>query len=51
MDTQLDDGSALTGTVRALLQTGPNPTLATGVASGPEYAENGTNQYLLCKGL
>lgn len=50
VDTQMDDGSSITGQVRGLLQDAPNP--ATG-ASNPTvaYAETGTNQYLLCKNM
>jgi len=50
VDTQVDDGSALRGTVRGLLQTVPNPP-AGAVAPTVDYAETGTNQYLLCKNL
>jgi prepilin-type N-terminal cleavage/methylation domain-containing protein len=50
VDTQLDDGAPNAGQVRAQLQTAPNPnTAATSGVSA--YAENGTNQYLLCKNL
>ena len=50
VDTQTDDGSALRGSIRGLLQTVPNP--AAGVAAPTvEFAENGTNQYLICKNL
>ena len=48
-DTQMDDGVPQTGTVRGLLQTTPNPsTAATATAN---YAETGTNTYLLCRSL
>ena len=50
VDTQMDDGTYNTGQVRAILQAGPNPALRAQVA-GDAYAETGTNQYLLCKGL
>jgi len=50
VDTQMDDGTATTGQVRGLVQTGPSP--ATGAtAPNSSYAETGTNQYLLCKNL
>lgn len=50
VDTQMDDGAPNAGQVRAQLQTAPNPnTAATSGVSA--YAENGTNQYLLCKNL
>jgi prepilin-type N-terminal cleavage/methylation domain-containing protein len=52
VDTQLDDGAAKTGQVRAQLQTGPNPAAAAATAAAPfAYAENGINQYLVCKNL
>jgi prepilin-type N-terminal cleavage/methylation domain-containing protein len=50
VDTQVDDGSAIRGQVRALLQTAPNPPAGTALPT-TEFAENGTNQYLLCKSL
>ena len=49
-DTQMDDGVYNTGTVRAILQAGPNPALRAQVA-GDAFAETGTNQYLLCHNL
>ncbi|MBI4291496.1 MAG: prepilin-type N-terminal cleavage/methylation domain-containing protein [Betaproteobacteria bacterium] len=49
-DTQMDDGTYNTGTVRAILQAGPNPDLRAQVA-GDAYVENGTNQYALCHNL
>jgi prepilin-type N-terminal cleavage/methylation domain-containing protein len=45
VDTQMDDQSALTGTIRAL----PNTT--TLGALGPNYAETGSNVYVICKGV
>ena len=50
VDAQMDDGSAIAGQVRGMLQTAPNPDAAT-AAPTVEYAETGTNQYLLCKNL
>ena len=50
VDTQVDDGSSIRGQVRALLQTAPNSP-ASATAPTTEYAETGTNQYLLCKNL
>jgi len=48
LDSQLDDGAPNTGTVRAQLQTAPNPdTLA--AANATAYVETGVNQYLMCK--
>lgn len=50
VDTQMDDGVPNTGTVRALLQTAPNPAIGSGqVATNPAYIENGSNTYTLCR--
>ena len=49
VDTQVDDGSAIRGQVRGQLQATPSP--ATGALPVVEFAETGTNQYLLCKNL
>lgn len=51
VDTQMDDGSANLGTVRALLQTAPNPTIGAAQVATPAYAETGTNTYTLCRSL
>jgi prepilin-type N-terminal cleavage/methylation domain-containing protein len=52
VDTQMDDGTALTGTVRGQLHTGgPNPNIVTDTALMPAYAETGTNVYTLCRAL
>ena len=53
VDTQTDDQSALTGSVRAMLQAGSNPAIAAGFPAAPyaAYVETGGNQYLLCKGV
>ncbi len=51
VDTQLDDGTARTGQIRAHLQTGPNPTAPAATVVTDVYAETGINQYLLCKNL
>jgi prepilin-type N-terminal cleavage/methylation domain-containing protein len=48
VDTQTDDQSSNTGSVRGMLQAGANPPIAAAAAS---YAETGSNQYLVCKGL
>ena len=39
-----------TGTVRAQLQSAPNPTIQTAAAT-TAYAETGTNTYALCRSL
>jgi len=51
VDTQMDDGTALSGQVRATLQAGPNPGVPAASSAADVYAETGTNQYLLCKNL
>jgi prepilin-type N-terminal cleavage/methylation domain-containing protein len=48
VDTQTDDQSSTTGSVRAMLQAASNPAIG---AAGPAYAETGANQYLMCKGV
>ena len=53
-DTQMDDGTRTSGTVRGILQTGPNPAIpadATGASVGgtSNYVESGTNTYTLCR--
>lgn len=47
IDTQMDDGAPTSGGVRAQLQTAPNPAVA--AASVANYAETGSNIYLLCR--
>ena len=47
IDTSMDDGVLLNGTVRSMLQTTPNQTLAGNVSAS--YAETGTNIYLVCR--
>jgi prepilin-type N-terminal cleavage/methylation domain-containing protein len=49
VDTQMDDGVPISGTVRGLLQTAPNPAPANPATA--TYAETGTNTYLLCRAL
>jgi len=51
VDTQMDDGASNLGTVRALLQTAPNPNIGAGQVSSAAYAETGTNIYTLCRAL
>ena len=51
VDTQMDDGTIGTGTVRGQVHTGgPNPTINAG-ADASAYAETGTNVYTLCRSL
>ena len=49
VDTQMDDGIMISGTVRGQLQTTPNPAILA-IAVGT-YAETGTNVYTLCRSL
>jgi prepilin-type N-terminal cleavage/methylation domain-containing protein len=49
VDTQTDDGQSNLGTVRALLQTSPNPNIGTGLVATANYTETGTNVYVLCR--
>ena len=49
VDTQMDDGVPISGTVRGLLQTAPNPSTANPATA--TYAETGTNTYLMCRSL
>lgn len=51
VDTQMDDGVGNTGTVRALLQTQPNPPIGAGQLATAAYAETGTNIYTTCRSL
>ena len=51
VDTQMDDGSSNTGTVRALLQAAPNPAIGALAVATPAYAETGTNIYTVCRSL
>jgi prepilin-type N-terminal cleavage/methylation domain-containing protein len=49
VDTQMDDGTLVNGTVRGQLQAAPNPAILA-IAAGA-YAETGTNVYTLCRAL
>ena len=54
VDTQMDDGQRLTGTVRGQLQSAPNPAIvadptSAGAGGAANYAETGTNTYVLCR--
>jgi prepilin-type N-terminal cleavage/methylation domain-containing protein len=50
VDTQTDDQASNTGSLRAGLQAGTNPSIAAVTFPSP-YAETGANQYLICKGV
>ena len=49
VDTQMDNGLSATGTVRAALQTAPNPPIDNTTAAAATYAETGSNLYALCR--
>ena len=50
IDTQFDDGIATTGSVRAMLETTPPTAIPAALPNGAaNYADNGTNLYVLCK--
>ena len=52
IDTQFDDGNALTGNVRAILDTAPPTAVPATLPGGAaNYADNGTNLYVLCKNI
>jgi prepilin-type N-terminal cleavage/methylation domain-containing protein len=50
VDTQMDDGLAGKGTVRAIVQAGPNPAIGAAAAT-PLYSETGSNIYTICRAL
>lgn len=50
LDTQMDDGNAATGSVRAQLEGTPPPTALGGIP-GANYQDNGSNLYVLCKNI
>ena len=51
IDTQMDDGVPNNGTVRAVLQTSPNPDVINTTTAATAYAETGTNVYTSCRAL
>lgn len=51
VDTQMDDGVSISGQVRGMKNTAPNPDLVTPVAGTDDYKEDGITQYTLCKNL
>jgi hypothetical protein len=51
VDTQMDDGIAGKGTVRGLLQAGPNPAIGAAQVATATYGETGSNVYTLCRAL
>lgn len=50
IDSQLDDGNATTGSVRALIEGTPPTDLSSGAPSA-NYIDNGTSLYVLCKNV
>lgn len=50
VDTQMDDGDATKGSLRAITQSQPNPTVDNSTVPAA-YAETGTNAYVLCRSL
>jgi prepilin-type N-terminal cleavage/methylation domain-containing protein len=54
VDTQMDDGQRLSGSVRGQQQAAPNPAIvadatSAGAGGATNYAETGTNTYVLCR--
>lgn len=49
VDSQMDDGDGKKGNVRAMKQTGPNPTTIDAAASA--YSEDGVSTYVVCRQL
>lgn len=50
IDSQFDDGNAMTGNVRALVESTP-PTAVTTTVPTANYVDNGTNLYVVCKNI
>ena len=52
LDSQMDDGNATTGSVRSILEGTPPTAVPAALATGSaNYADNGTNLYVLCKSI
>jgi prepilin-type N-terminal cleavage/methylation domain-containing protein len=55
IDSQFDDGNALTGSVRGMIEGAAPPTALTANAGWPganvNYVDNGSNLYVVCKTL
>jgi prepilin-type N-terminal cleavage/methylation domain-containing protein len=56
VDSQMDDGNRLSGTVRGQLQAAPNPAVAVDATAAAacgaaNFAETGTNVYVICRAL
>ena len=50
LDSQMDDGNAITGSVRALIEGTP-PTAVPQTVPAANYIDNGSNLYVLCKNI
>jgi prepilin-type N-terminal cleavage/methylation domain-containing protein len=51
IDGQMDDSVPNSGSVRAQLQSGPNPDTGPATSAASAYVETGVNQYLMCKNI
>lgn len=49
IDSQMDDGNARSGSVRALIEGATPPTEVTTAVPENNYVDNGSNLYVLCK--
>ena len=50
IDSQFDDGNAITGSVRGLIEGTP-PTAVTTAVPAANYVDNGSNLYVVCKNI
>jgi prepilin-type N-terminal cleavage/methylation domain-containing protein len=50
LDSQMDDGNAITGNMRAILDATP-PTAVTATVPTANYVDDGTSLYVLCKSI
>lgn len=52
LDAQMDDGNALSGSIRALIEGTPPTAVPAAMPGGAaNYVDNGTNLYVLCKNV
>lgn len=52
VDASADDGNAVTGQVRAMLQASTNQSVSgVAITTQVNYVDNGTNEYVVCKQL
>ncbi len=47
----MDDGVPNSGTVRAVLQSTPDPDVLNATTAAVAYVETGTNDYTICRSL